>query len=74
MDVILWQDRPFQPDRQYEEKRFLRCFDGPSALTSAHWTGLYNGDHYFEAHRIARGNSCCLLFVNSVYVDTTKGD
>ncbi len=72
VDVIMWRDRTAWPDDQYDEKRFSACFDG--GTSNGAWSGLPDGDYYFEAHRIAQGNSCCLLDVEDVYVDTTKAD
>jgi hypothetical protein len=72
VDVIMWRDITAWPDEEYDEKTFSACFGG--GTSNGEWSGLSDGDYYFEADRVAQGGSCCLLNVQDVYVDTTKAD
>jgi hypothetical protein len=72
-EIELRWDRSLQPDRSWETRTYLRCFDG-SNLTSAHeWHGLEAGNHFFQVHRInTRVDDS--VSVDDVYVDTTSAD
>lgn len=71
----LWDYDSLSANDYYGSKTYTNCFNGSSSVSSGEWTGLpEESDYFFEADKIGQGGSCCLLFVNKVYVDTTLAD
>ncbi|MGP3951373.1 hypothetical protein [Streptomyces sp. 7N604] len=76
VDLLMWQDISFSPDRQLDRKVFTNCFNRDNYWSNGEWTDVPSGDVtlYFEADKIGSGGSCCLLFVSEVYQDTSLAD
>jgi hypothetical protein len=76
VDLLMWQDISFSPDKQLDRKIFTNCFNGDNYWSNGEWTDVPSGDVtlYFEADKIGPGGSCCLLFVSEVYQDTSLAD
>lgn len=74
--VRMWKHVALQPDRNLGGKKYTRCFKGANKWSNGQWRNLPSGPNtlYFETHRVSRGGSCCLLFVDKVYVNTSKAD
>ncbi|MEF9907361.1 hypothetical protein [Streptomyces sp. P9-A2] len=62
------------PYTSYGTHTYTNCFTGTDKVSAGEWTGLASGSYKFETTQVAQGNSCCLLNVGVVYVDTTKAD
>ncbi|MDX3098722.1 hypothetical protein PV703_24270 [Streptomyces sp. ME01-24h] len=67
--VAYYRDVALAVDPKYDSKTFTACFG--SGTSNGEWTGLPSGDYYFKAMDVGGGG---LLFVDTVYVDTTQAD
>ncbi|HEY3016615.1 MAG TPA: hypothetical protein VGJ41_15980 [Nocardioides sp.] len=74
VNIQLNRDISGLPDAHYDTKTFTNCFNGSNYWSNGEWTSLPSGNYYFEATKVAQGGSCCLLFVDYVYQDTTSAD
>lgn len=76
VDLLMWVDVAYSPDKQLDRKVFSNCFNGSSYWSNGEWTDVPSGGNtlYFEADKIGPGGSCCLLFVDEVYQDTSYAD
>ena len=73
-DVRMFRDRSLMPDVPYDNKTYRNCFTGSGKVSAGEWWDLPSGTYYFRVNNVGPGNSCCLLFVSRVYVDTTLAD
>ena len=69
-------DKSLHPDQSLGTKTYTGCFKGSGSWSNGQWTNVPSGEHdlFFRTDKIGQGSSCCLLWVGTVHVDTTKAD
>jgi hypothetical protein len=74
--IQMWHYYSILPNESLGSKTFTACFNSSTSWSNGEWTNIPSGDNtlFFEASKVAQGNSCCLLNVAEVDVDTSEAD
>jgi hypothetical protein len=70
--VDMREDISNWPDTDYGSATFTNCFNGASYVSDGQWTGLEQGNYFFDLTKVGDGGG--LLDVKTVYQDTTQAD
>lgn len=72
--VELRWDRSLEPDVSWGSKTYTACFSGSDSVSAGAWTGITDGQQFFQIDKINGSDSGNSLTVQVVYIDTTEAD